>query len=159
MLHEALFFVILVLCRHSAWWQLPCPGRRLTPSCPVICLSCKKIWGVKAGCLWYACGFSTCLLSVCSAGAEHISLLFLPLTVPGKQQKAASSFLYPTSACEQAPGLPWWAGSDSWLPPGAWCLCDCPIYPGASAGIWICPACLLQEACSSVRCCCPSAST
>lgn len=157
MLQEALFFVILVLGRRGAWWEPPHPGRRLSPLGPVIRLC--GFWGVKAGCLYRACEFSLCLLSVCSAGAEHISLLFLPLTVPGKQQKAAPSFLHPTSACEQAPSLPWWAGSDSWLPPGAWCLCDCPIHPEASAGVWIHPAGLLQEACSSVRCCHLSAST
>lgn len=152
-LQEAQSFVILVLGKGPACWQLPCPGKRPSPLGSVTC--CRTGWDVTAGWLCPARESPTCLLSVCPAGAEHHSLTFLCWTVPGEQQKAAPTFLHPTSACEQAPGFPWWARSDSWLPSGALCLCDCPMHPGASARVRVHPARLFQEARSSVRWCGP----
>lgn len=115
-----------------------------------------EIWRQAASvpCPWIPCVSFVPLFSWYRTHLVCISSL-----ARGNQSKAVSSILHPAPACEQAPGVPWWTGSDLWLPPGAWCLCDCAIHSGASAGIWIHSTCLFQEAHPSVRCCCPSVST
>lgn len=115
-----------------------------------------EIWRQAASvpCLWIPCEPFVPLFSWYRTHFFCVSSL-----ARGNQSKAASSILHPAPACEQAPGLPRWTGSDLWLPPGAWCLCDCAIHSGASSGVWIHSACLFQEARPSVRHCCPCVST